>query len=537
VWLIIAKPEDIGMKEQVKLVDATPSKRLYLSIIADYDINKAICELIDNALDIWAKNDRLSNLNIDIVLDKQQQRIEVCDDAGGLGESELSFIVGPGHTGNVEADEIIGIFGVGTKRAVVALAQDVSIKTRYRSDTFLIEFDDDWIKANEEWELPVYRVENIPVGTTRIELVKLRKNITEVTESHLQQHLGATYAKFLEDSRVKISVNGKHITPVTFENWAFPPGFEPRIYSGIVQTQDGRVVNVRAEAGLTMESSPAGGEYGVYVYCNDRLIARALKTYDVGFTTGIAGKPHADISLARVLIFLNGAAGLMPWNSSKSDINPSHEIFAALRTWLLQVVKDYTSLARRLSKQEGGWPEHVFKYTTGNSKEIHVADFPKVNTSYLPPLPKIKPQFATVVRKANKAISKEKPWTTGLYESMIAVDWILKRSFEQKNRIALILLDSTLEIAFKEYLVHESGVRYSDSKLQGMFSDRLQVHSEVSRFIKIPEADWKKIGHYYDMRNQLVHRRASITINDSQITDFRSIVENALAELFELEFE
>jgi len=34
------------MKKQVDTVDATPSKRLYLSIIADYDLDKGICELI-----------------------------------------------------------------------------------------------------------------------------------------------------------------------------------------------------------------------------------------------------------------------------------------------------------------------------------------------------------------------------------------------------------------------------------------------------------------------------------------------------------
>ena len=34
------------MKEQVDILDATPSKRLYLSIIADYDLCKAISELV-----------------------------------------------------------------------------------------------------------------------------------------------------------------------------------------------------------------------------------------------------------------------------------------------------------------------------------------------------------------------------------------------------------------------------------------------------------------------------------------------------------
>jgi hypothetical protein len=40
------------MKTEVEQVDATPTKRLFLSIIADYDITRSISELIDNALDL-----------------------------------------------------------------------------------------------------------------------------------------------------------------------------------------------------------------------------------------------------------------------------------------------------------------------------------------------------------------------------------------------------------------------------------------------------------------------------------------------------
>jgi hypothetical protein len=54
----------------------------------------------------------------------------------------------------------------------------------------------------------------------------------------------------------------------------------------------------------------------------------------------------------------------------------------------------------------------------------------------------------------------------GLYEGVIADDLILKqKTLEQRNRIELIVLDSTLEITFKEYLVNESGVNYSDIQL------------------------------------------------------------------------
>jgi DNA topoisomerase VI subunit B len=80
------------MKRQVDTVDATPSKRLYLSIIADYDLPKALCELIDNALDIWVKAGRRPPFDIAITLDQVQQRICVNDNAGGIDQSELSRI-------------------------------------------------------------------------------------------------------------------------------------------------------------------------------------------------------------------------------------------------------------------------------------------------------------------------------------------------------------------------------------------------------------------------------------------------------------
>jgi hypothetical protein len=420
------------MKTPLSPIDATPSKRLYLSIIADYDVNKAICELIDNALDIWVLAGRTKNLKVEVILDKNQQRIHAVDNAGGVKKSDLHVIVAPGYTGNPEHREIIGMFGVGTKRAVVALAQEVRIRTRQAAETYQVEFNDDWIKDSDDWRLPAFRVDNIARGTTEIELTKLRKEITEDTISQLKNHLSRTYAKFLKNKKVAISLNGKRVKPITFEDWAYPPGYEPRAYSGSILTQDGESVTVNAIGGLTLESSPAG-DYGVYFYCNDRLIASNLTTYEMGFATGLAGKPHADISLTRVVVSLNGKAQLMPWNSSKSDINTSDEVFVSLRNWLLQVVKGYASLSRRLSKFEGGWPKHVFRYKTGAFTNVTVEDFPSVNTSYLPPLPESKPRYSRVVEVKNQKLAGKKPWTVGLFETIIAVDWVLKQDFQQKH--------------------------------------------------------------------------------------------------------
>lgn len=525
------------MKTQVDTLNATPSKRIFLSIIADYDINMAICELIDNALDIWTSAGRPRPLTVKIHFDTIQQSIEVTDDAGGIDREDLTYVVGPGHTGISGEEPTIGIFGVGTKRAVVALAQHVRIRTRRASTTHLVEFDDTWISEADDWSLPVYEVDPIPIGSTFIELIKLRTSVTDDIIAQLKTHLGATYAYFLNENNVRILIGDESITPINFDNWAFPPGFEPRHYFGQITTSTGAKVTISAVAGLSMESSPAGGEYGVYFYCNDRLVARALKTMDVGFVKGLAGKPHADISLTRILLFLNGPARLMPWNSSKSDIHSSHEIFLSLREWLVNVVKQYSSLARRFSKFEGGWPANVFKFSTGTIIDVPILDFPSANSSYLPPLPESKPQYVKTIKKVNKAVAEKKPWTVSLYEAIITIDWILKqKSLEQRNRIALLLLDSTLEIAFKEYLVNESGNSYSNTRLLAIFSDRKQVHNEVRKYKKLPAQTWNLIDYYYNLRCLLLHQKASITLSDKDIFKYRILVQAMLRRLFKLKF-
>ena len=519
------------MKTEVEQVDATPTKRLFLSIIADYDLTRSLSELIDNALDLWTNNGKVQPVRVDIDLNKEQQTICVTDNVGGVDKSNLKFIVGPGQTGNAPEAEIIGIFGVGTKRAVVALSQDIKITTRCGNlKTFQVEFDDKWLQ-DDDWNLPVYEVDEIPPGTTIISLQKLRRQLSDEMETRLKDELGAIYAKFLVDNRVSILVNNDPIEPITFERWSYPPHYEPRRYTGQLQFPEG-IVTVDILAGLGDESSPATGEYGVYLYCNDRLICRSLKTHEVGFAKGLVGQAHPSISLAREIVSLHGPARLMPWNSSKSNINSSHPVFLSLRNFVIQVIKENASLSRRL---EGIWPQTVFKYKTGNIVAVQGVAFPEVKKSYLPPLPKTRLRYGELCQFLNKKVASSKPWTVGLFESVIATDLISNQKLNQKNRISLIILDSTLEIALKDFLVNESGHYYSDIELVKLFKNRKDVLDEVDKYK--PLATWRpKIDYYYGLRCKLVHERSSAGINDTEVSDYRNVVQDILSQFFGLKF-
>ena len=103
---------------------------LFWSIISDYDLKTSICELVDNALDIWLKGGKSDTLKINRVLDCDRQLIRIQDTAGGVPEGEHRVLVSPGGTLNSPDENIIGLFGVGSKRAVVALAEETKIITQ-----------------------------------------------------------------------------------------------------------------------------------------------------------------------------------------------------------------------------------------------------------------------------------------------------------------------------------------------------------------------------------------------------------------------
>jgi hypothetical protein len=516
-------------------LDGTPSKRIYQSIKSDYDIIRSVCELIDNAIDIWTSDRKQKNLTIKIKTNLEQQTVSVSDNAGGVPKSRLTYLVSPGMTGNMPDEEIIGIFGVGTKRAVVALSQDIKIFTRNKDKTYLIEIDDNWL-ANPSWNIPHYEVNEICCeGETIIELQKLRFSLTNEIISNLEEQLMAVYGKFLKNSNLQIYVNNTKLSPKTFdEAWSYPPEYPPKMLNRIIKTDEGDV-RVKITAGLALDTEPdPAGEYGVYIYCNDRLICRALKSHEVGFARRIVGAPHYEISLVRVIVEISGKAKLMPWNSSKSDIKYHDKVFEDIRQDIIEFAKYFASLSRRW---KGEWDQKVYPYNKGEFEESKAEIASEALRLYAAPLPPSKLRYDQKLQEINRSILKKKTWVRGLHDAICAVDLILNKNYEFGYRIALILLDNTLEIAFKEYLLFEVEEKYSANRIHNIMINRTQVHEEIQKQgLKISKSDLKKIEFYYDLRCKLTHEKASVTITGNQIEEYDSIVKKMLNRMFHLQF-
>lgn len=524
----------VTRKTEISPLDGTPVKRMFWSLISDYDLKTGLCELIDNAIDMWVLSQRRRPLHVAISLDHSQQVISVFDDAGGVKRDELRLLITPGGSRNDPNDSIIGIFGVGGKRASVALGEHVEIRSRFGTGhSYEIDITKAW-QETDDWEIPAYEIPDIAPRTTSVEISRLRESLSEEDGQRIRNHLGETYARFI-GAGCSLTVDDMAVAAQFFDTWAYPKGHSPQELAFDVAL-GGERVHVVIAAGLITDRDPERENYGVYVYCNDRLIVKELRTRDVGyFVTAEAGVPHSDASLCRAIVQITGPAKLMPWNSSKSGINPGHPVFQHLRPALIQVVSHFSSLSRRLRHQ---WDSLVFPYREGSVERLNPTEIKPGRRLSLPALPRVKRSHVEHLKERNKKVLRDSPWTLGLVEGIAAVDVIQRQRLQTRNRIALILLDSNFEIALKEFIVHRIDLFppqiYNDAKIHQLFRKRQDVIAEVTQKISIPARILTRAGHYYLSRNKLVHERATVDVTEEDVENYRSTLQELLKILFGL---
>jgi len=167
---------------------------------------------------------------------------------------------------------------------------------------------------------------------------------------------------------------------------------------------------------------------------------------------------------------------------------------------------------------------------------LKLRDPERIQKAYLPPLPKAVKHRIDRLRDDNQQIMKDKPWTVGLVESIAAVDLIRKQKFQTKNRIALLLLDSSFEIALKEFIVHTDGIDLRGKTQAQVLRRRPDAIEVVDYKVSLGAATLGKINYYYGLRNQLVHEKATAAVTPEDIDNYQETVQGVLNQLFGLRF-
>lgn len=130
----------------------------------------------------------------------------------------------------------------------------------------------------------------------------------------------------------------------------------------------------------------------------------------------------------------------------------------------------------------------------------------------------------------NIAIFEKKPWMRGIVDNLYAADLIGQTVLQNRNRIRLILLDTALEVAFKNYLQYELKDNITiDKKLT-----RQNLEKVMKSKTKFQDDTWRSVEYFYGIRCDLYHEHAGKTLMDSDINDFHKLVLYMVNFLFDI---
>ncbi len=517
-----------------KRINITPKKKLLRSMATDLDFRMALFEIIDNSIDAWKKNRTNTKLMIHIYADREHGTLTYQDNAGGVEENNIAELFTLGDNGKKNSQETIGEFGVGLKRALFFMAKRFVLESKaLGEDGFRINLDVDRYFDDENWEMAYSLKTDLDEGSTRITFSAINFNMSEKVERDLRKSIAETYAYTLTNSG-EIFINNTPVTFYKFEAWAkfedpynmySPKNLRFKIDSG------GMSANVSVKVGL-METSAQTGDYGFYIYCNDRLAIRAGKTPELGFNDNEFHYPHARLARFRCEIFINGPGNLMPWNSTKSGLNFDNPLLKEILPAIKKLSYPYLRFSSKIASPKHLIDQPIIKIFK-NDEQILIDDINKYVESY--------PEFGSRARlqKGNKRTNRNlSPWKQALLDAIkIAEGIIMKDKPEHKNRVAVLILDSTIEISLRDYLIYV--VADKDSKVQGKephFDNLMKDVRGRSKNQGINKDSWEKISNLHRIRDDLYHNAADITVEDKSVLTFKEAVLEIISKLFNITF-
>lgn len=124
----------------------------------------------------------------------------------------------------------------------------------------------------------------------------------------------------------------------------------------------------------------------------------------------------------------------------------------------------------------------------------------------------------------------KQPWLRGIIETLTAANLIKHSKIEHRNRLIVILLDSALEISFRNFLKRNKNIKLSEQH-----KHRENLVKTVKDNTSFDQKVWDLINYYYeDIRCDLYHSSSDKTLTDTSLDDYSELVEFVIDTLFSI---
>lgn len=346
-------------------IDAYPVKEFFIDIITrDVKLIDTIPEFVDNSIDgatrIADDEEDLSGLYVRI--NANSEEIIIKDNCGGIPRDlaeNYAFRFGRPDMEGEYLPSKIGKFGVGMKRSLFRLGGDFLLETYHQGsdERYVIEIDVEEWKQHDEWNFTGEPIEEddsrctLDEPGTRIQISELNESPSknfgdELFISKLRNHLISEFSMFLNrDLEIILNNEGLGYSPLEMlEDDEFKPAFRTFTFE-----QEGADVEVDIRAGL---GEPDPDKAGWYVFCNGRLVLEADQSETTGWGDPLP-KYHNDFARFRGMInFKSSDPGVLPWNTTKTDINPDSGVYQRGKQKMITVTRSVFNFLRNVSNQK-----------------------------------------------------------------------------------------------------------------------------------------------------------------------------------------
>ncbi|WP_144922286.1 ATP-binding protein [Halorubrum salsamenti] len=366
-------------------VDARPVKEFFIDVITrDVELIDTIPEFVDNSIDGATRSTNSESLE-DFFVDVRvsADKVVIKDNCGGIEREiaeEYAFRFGRPVDVQDDLESVIGIFGVGMKRSLFKLGRHFIVESKTDSSHFIIDINvNEWLES-DEWN---FEMEMISEDDDRSQLsttgtyIRIDDLLPEVSRkfgqdlfaTRLKNELGSKNRDKIRKG-LDITVNRESATYAAIEIYQSDeliPAYKEYSFE-----QGDDEVQVELKAGLG-ERSP--DDAGWYIFCNGRLVLRADRQETTGWGSDTVPQYHNNFSRFRGTVnFKSESPGALPWNTTKTDVNPDAPVFRNARQEMEQMMNPIITTLREIAVEKSERGESTVEQKIANSSIIKISE-------------------------------------------------------------------------------------------------------------------------------------------------------------------
>ena len=358
-------------------VSAAPVKSFFVSMLTrDIKLEEAILDLLDNCVDGILRSKRV---NSDKPYEGNWAEVSfgggtfaIIDNCGGIPWelSQYAFRMGRDPNREPDAAGVVGVYGIGMKRAIFKMGKSCEISTRSGDDEYEVSISPEWVDDEDDWNIPVAPKDTLMnEDGTAIIVGDLHEGITarfeednESFQSELLNLISSHYA-FIIDKGFRVTVNGTEVK----SRWrgllfADPEGeSDTAIQPFIYRAKTDKGVEVFLTVGFARripsqdevmdeqeEKRNSTEDAGWTVICNDRAVLFCDRTELTGW--GEAGIPryHTQfIAISGIVEFRCDDPAELPTTTTKRGVDASSVLYLQVKNKMREGMKLFTDYTNR----------------------------------------------------------------------------------------------------------------------------------------------------------------------------------------------